>query len=154
MKTLNIFIASILIVVSQMAFAQHNGPHAKNPQANKEKIEAMKVSFITEKLSLTPEEAQKFWPVYNQFKAEMKEIKKAGKMPNGEARPNIETMTEKEAATFAEQRFITEQKALDIKKKYHEEFKKILPVKKVAQLYIAEEQFKRELLKQMRSEKP
>lgn len=154
MKTLNLFFISVLIVATQFVYAQHSGPQAKNSQANREKIEAMKVSFITEKLSLSPEEAQKFWPVYNQFKTEMKEIKKAGKLPYGGARPNIEAMTEKEIATLAEQRFITDQKILDLKKKYHEEFKKVLPIKKVAQLYIAEEQFKHELLKQMKSDKP
>lgn len=153
MKTLQTIIIAIFLVASQVAAAQGTPP-AKNNQENREKIEAMKVSYLTEKLSLTPEEAQKFWPVYNKYKAEMKEIRKANRTSYGEGKPNIETMSEKELTAYTEQRFITEQKILDVKKKYDAEFKKVLPIKKVALLYASEEQFKRELLKQMKGNKP
>jgi len=153
MKTLQTLIIIAALAMVQLAMAQGTPP-AKYNQENREKIEAMKVSFITEKLSLTTDEAQKFWPVYNKYKAEMKDLRKAKKAAYGDAKPNFDTMNEKEIAAMMEQKFINDQKALDLKKKYHEEFKKVLPVKKVAQLYAAEEQFKRELLKQMKGEKP
>jgi hypothetical protein len=38
------------------------------------------------------------------------------------------------------------QNELDLLKKYHGQFKQVLPIKKVAKLYRAEEDFKRELL--------
>lgn len=41
---------------------------------NKEKIELYKVQFITQKLSLTKEEAEAFWPIYEANKKEMHEI--------------------------------------------------------------------------------
>ena len=40
-----------------------------------DRIRALKVAFITDKLKLTPEESEKFWPVYNQYEAEQKRIR-------------------------------------------------------------------------------
>ena len=37
-----------------------------------EKIQSLKIAFITQKLQLTPDEAQKFWPVYNQYDNEIR----------------------------------------------------------------------------------
>jgi hypothetical protein len=46
-----------------------NGLHAqKNMEKRKEKMEALKVAFITEELDLSQEEWQIFWPIYNEFK--------------------------------------------------------------------------------------
>lgn len=36
-------------------------------QEKADHIKAQKIAFFTEKLSLTPEEAQRFWPVYNLY---------------------------------------------------------------------------------------
>jgi hypothetical protein len=38
---------------------------------NGEKIQTLKIAFITQKLQLTPDEAEKFWPIYNQYDNEM-----------------------------------------------------------------------------------
>jgi hypothetical protein len=40
----------------------------------KEQLESQKVAFITKQLSLTIEEAQRFWPVYNEFQQKKEEI--------------------------------------------------------------------------------
>lgn len=67
-------------------------------------VEALKVAFITQKLNLTAEEAQKFWPVHNSYMAELKKAREANK--------------------DAELAF--EEQALSIRKKYNNDFKKVL----------------------------
>lgn len=67
-------------------------------------IHALKVGFVTRRLALTSDEAQKFWPVYNEY---VKELRKA-------------RIEEKEDVLLFEER------ALNIRKKYKGEFKKIL----------------------------
>ena len=42
----------------------------------RDKIKAQRIAFITERLNLSPDEATKFWPVYNQFSGELEEVKK------------------------------------------------------------------------------
>ena len=67
-------------------------------------IHALKIGFVTRRLALTSDEAQKFWPVYNEY---VKELRKA-------------RIEEKNDVLLFEER------ALNIRKKYKGEFKKIL----------------------------
>lgn len=118
-----------------------------NAQDGNDKIESMKIAFITKRLQLTPEESQKFWPVYNQYEAEkkqirqstmgtVKELKEDGDFTNAEAEQAISKYIEFKA------------KDLELIKKYVAEFRKILPATKVAKLVTAEEHFKKMLMKQ------
>ena len=86
MLNLKTILLASIIMTSAITFAQKDGtppppPPAKDNKAErqnerKENIEAMKIGFLTKKLDLTPEEAQKFWPVYNQYSDKMKELRK------------------------------------------------------------------------------
>ena len=115
----------------------------------RERIEVQKIAFITKQLDLTPKEAQKFWPVYNQFSDARKQLHKQHK----ENRKDIDNLSDSEIEQVIDNHIILDQKELDIKKKYHAEFKKVLSNKKIAKLYHSEDQFKRELLKRIRGEK-
>lgn len=116
-------------------------------QEDNAKIEALKIAFITKRLQLNAEEAKKFWPVYNQYEAEkkqvrqntigdIKEMKGDGDFTNTEAEQAISKYIEFKA------------KDLDLTKKYVSEFRKILPATKIAKLVTAEEHFKKMLTKQ------
>ena len=88
-------------------------------------IEAIQIAYLTRELSLSVEEAQKFWPVYNDYKDELLTVRK-------EAR-NDEVLFE--------------EKVLNIRKKYKTDFKKVLGTdKRVNQVFVAEKSF-RELLR-------
>lgn len=126
--------------------AQKGGP-------NREKIETMKVGFITQKLDLTNEEAQKFWPVYNQFTNEMEKSRKDFRGKMMEEVKDIDNMTEAEANKALNDMINYKTAEVDLIKKYNAEFKKVLPSKKVVKLFMAEQEFKRELLKKLRSQK-
>ena len=122
----------------------------------REKIESQKIAFITNQIDLTSEEAQVFWPVYNEFSKEMKSLHNEKKENSKEIRKNIENMSDSEIAKVLEKIFVIEQKELDVKKKYNLKFQKILSTQKVAKLYRAEREFKKELLNRIRKggEKP
>jgi len=77
---------------------------AAQPPNRAARIEALKVAYITRVLSLTTEEAQKFWPVYNNYTAEIKQTKAANK----------------------DDELKFEEAVLNVKKKYKPEFKKVL----------------------------
>ena len=88
----------------------------------REKIEVQKIAFITKQLDLTPEEAQKFWPVYNQFSDARKQLHEQHK----KNRKNIDDLSDSEVEQVIDNHIILDQKELDIKKKYHAEFNKVL----------------------------
>jgi hypothetical protein len=119
----------------------------------REAIQAQKVAFITQKLELSPEEAQKFWPVYNQCQKELAETRKRGdRQSKGEKlpKPNIDEMSDKEVEDMMNNDLITKRKAIDIHELCINKYKEVLPIKKVAKLHDAEKQFRKELLNKMR----
>lgn len=127
-------------------------PGPKHEQ-KKEKVEAMKIGFITQQMDLTPEEAQKFWPVYNQMNNEIETLRKERKLSRENAKETFDVMTDADIEKLINDEMASRQKELDIHKKYVGQFKSVLPVKKVAQFYKAEEQFKRKLLEKIQEKK-
>src|SRR6476620_10673268 len=63
---------------------------AQEDESRAEKIEALKIAFITQKLQLTSDEAQKFWPVYNQYENEIRSLQLDNR--NGPALENEEKL--------------------------------------------------------------
>lgn len=116
----------------------------------RERIETMKVGFITKKLQLSSEEAQKFWPVYNKFSDEMERLKKNAKSTLIDDLGNPSSMSDQEAEKALQEMLQFKQNESDLIRKYVSEFKKVLPVQKVVMLFKAEAEFKKELLRQLR----
>ena len=73
MKNIIVLLLGILFLTS--AVAQEEEEVVKDPKAQ-EKIKAARIAFITERLGLTPEEAEKFWPVYREFSNKRTGLKK------------------------------------------------------------------------------
>ena len=124
---------------------------------DREDIESMKIAFLTRRLNLTPDEARKFWPVYNQFSEELKVIRENRNKAAKDTKDNFETLSDKEVEKIVDGEITFRQQEIDLLKKYHNQFKQTLPIKKVAKLYRAEEDFKRELLeriKERRAQRP
>jgi len=131
----------ILLFISCSLF----GPlAAQNDGAFAQRIEAMKAAFITDHLRLTPEESQQFWPLYNQYQQEERQLRK-------QYRPDkpIPDMSEQEAEKHLSRLLEREEKLLDLKARYINRFQEVLSARKVAMLPKVEEEFKKELLKRM-----
>ncbi len=144
MKTLLILCMSLFLLTNHM-IAQP--PPPKGEGATNEKVEALKIAFITKRLNLTPEESQKFWPTYNQYEEEKKQVRKASIGSIKELKEDGE-LTNTEAETAISKYIEFKAKDLDLTKKYVAEFRKILPATKVAKLVTAEDHFKKMLMKQ------
>jgi hypothetical protein len=115
----------------------------------KEKIESFKVAFITQKLNLTTKEAQQFWPVYNEYLDKIEVLKNSRKKELRSASINIESYSDKDLELMLDNEFLSKEKEVELGKEYFNKFKSVIPVKKVILLYKAEDEFKRELLRQI-----
>lgn len=140
-----------LLVVGLFGSVWAQPPGGGGPK--REKIEAMKVAFLTRKLNLTPEEAQKFWPVYNKFSDEMEKNKRAFRIKAMEEAGNIENMSDAEAEKALNEMLAFRTAEVELLRKYTAEFKKVLPPQKVVTLFMAEQEFKRELLKMLKEQR-
>jgi len=143
------FVLLITLALNQETFAQR-GPD-RGPR--KEKIESMKIAFLTERLDLSPAEAKTFWPVYNDYRDEMDQLQKTRRENLMDARRNFDEMSDADIDKLIDGQVALRQQELDILKKYNPQFKKVLPIRKVALLYRSEEEFKGKLLEKLQERK-
>ncbi len=91
------------------------------------KIQALKIAFITQKLDLTTDEAQKFWPVYNQYDQEIRNINRSGDVIQND------------------------EQLLNIRKKYKPSFEKVIGQQKINKLFNAERDFRAVLIQRLKN---
>jgi len=141
-----------LATAAQPYHTDEMGQH-KCQQEYKEKIEAQKIAFFTKQLSLTPEQAKAFWPLYDEFQQKKDDEWQRFHDFRKQGKPDLENISDQQANEIADSFIIHSQKMLDINRQYHNRFKEILPVRKVILLYEAEREFKRVILKKIREER-
>jgi len=122
-------------------------------EKHKERIESQRIAFITDRLELTPSEAQTFWPVYNEYEKKRHEVTKDFRKRMNLDQRNIDELSDKEAMEAAENQLLEAQKMLELRKEYHLKFKNILAPKKILMLYDSEREFQKQLIDRLREER-
>jgi hypothetical protein len=123
-----------------------NGATAQASDSKKEKIDALRAAFISKKINLTNDEALKFWPLYNEMNDRLDANRKTFRLQYN-ANTNYNFATDKDAEIYLAAELNLKQKEFELYKEYYDKFKKVLPVKKVAALRRAEDDFKKEIIK-------
>ena len=148
MKNFRIFAAVAAFAIISMSHAM-----AQPPKQNwHDKMMSEKIGYLTAQLELTPEEAQVFWPVYNQIAEKNKELNKAV----GEAYKALTlalkegTASDKEIDKLLDNYLAAKQAQKNNGKGDAAQYRKVLPSKKVAKLYIAEENYRRHQINRMK----
>ncbi len=143
-----IAIAVISLFIVQLTFAQQDSKPGKREQ-HKEKIKTHKIAFLTDKLDLTPEEAEKFWPVYNEHENKMETDRKAFRNQYKAKAENIPDLTDNEAKEFLNARLDHEQNTLNLRKDFYNQLNDILSPKKILMLMEAEKEFRVDLMRRL-----
>ncbi len=139
----NLFL--ILLVFGLTASAQDD---------KREQIKALKTGFLTTELSLTADEAAKFWPVYNAFDEKQFELKHQKMRALNKKMDGIDSMTDKEALAVINQMEDYEQELFQNRRKLVSSLKSILSPVKILKLKKAEDDFNRKLLRQYKDKGP
>jgi hypothetical protein len=113
-------------------------------------LESQKVSFITRMLNLSVAEAQKFWPVYNEYQQKNQEIIKKRRELFAKLRINKNQLSDDELTKISDQYIQLQIDEAKLASEYHTKFKEVLSISKVVAYYRAEEQFKIWLLNEVR----
>jgi hypothetical protein len=133
----------ILFII--ITFTLSMSVYAQNGERIKNRVQSQRIGFITQRLDLTPEESQKFWPIYNQFTEKLKQIRSAAKLEKP-----IAEMTDADAEKMIMEQMDKDTRELELRKEYFQKLKTAISVKKIAKLYKAERDFKAEMLKQLK----
>lgn len=116
-------------------------------QTQKDKVAELRVSFISKKLELTVSESEKFWPIYNEYNDKVKAIKKNLRQSYKKA---IENLTDREAEELCQLNLKSKKAETDLYEQYAEKIKTIIGAKKMVKLHVAEEEFKQEIIKNIK----
>nr|WP_321223094.1 hypothetical protein [uncultured Psychroserpens sp.] len=117
----------------------------------RERIKALKVAFLTERLELSETEAQKFWPIYNAYEKEKDMLRHTAR----EKRHNLklESLTEAEAKKALIDYLAFEEEQQNLKTDLIESLLTAIPAKKIIALKVAEDEFKRQMLDEFQKRK-
>ena len=145
-KIIYIVTASVLILTSAIsAFAEERF------QDNwKEKIMSEKIAFLTMEMGITPEEAQVFWPGDNQVDKERDEaIRSVFRSYKAVEDAVAAGKGEKELNKLLDEYLAALKAQGEVEQKAYKEYAKVLPVEKLAKLYVAEEKFRRQHIRKL-----
>lgn len=150
MKRIIIFILIIAgVAVQTTVQAQNNRERHKERW---EKFRTEKIAYLTTNLNLTPEEAQKFWPIYNQMDKTRSEAQQRRRDLERRVRDAGEKMSDEEIVKLTREYAGNMEKEGQLLTKYNEDFLKILPPKKVLKLYQVEREFRMHLFQKYRDQ--
>jgi hypothetical protein len=118
----------------------------------KERIKALKVAFITERLQLSADEAQKFWPIYNAYDETLFQLRNVElqNIKNNFRNEASDGISENEAQKMLDNIETIEAKIYDTRKKLVADLRKIISAKKIILLKRVEDDFNQELLEKLR----
>lgn len=102
--------------------------HFSSSAQNNNRLEAYKIAYLTNKLNLSTTEAQKFWPIYNRYTSEIKQVKAQN--------PDMDEID-------------MEEKVINIRKKYKSEFGQAMSDEKVNQFFKIDKEFNNSIRKEL-----
>ncbi len=117
-----------------------------------QEIQAQRVAFFTETMELTPEEAEVFWPIYNQLMTKRNRLVEGRKIIMRSCdNQRMAAMTDATADELVDKYINMQQQEAALQLEYYKKFKAILSAKKILLMYQAEDEFMQNLLRYLRS---
>jgi len=140
----------ILVLIALLLFNLSYSQQCDKFSKHKEKIEAEKVAFITKKIDLSVNEAQKFWPIYNEMQDKKVELHKQKRSLMQKINTNFNSMSETEIEKSLDESLNIDLQVTKMRIEYNSKFKKAIGIKKTALYYKSEREFRKTLLRKIK----
>lgn len=137
----------VVLAISMAGWAQKQGPNSNA----KSKLEAARIAMITERLNLSPTQAEKFWPLYNQFAQERRGLQQQALQSRKGL--DMQDLTEEQSKMLitAHQKF--KQDKLDLENKYSQKINDVISARQMVALKKAEDDFRTMILNRLEQRK-
>jgi len=147
MKRIKFILIIAELLMGSILFAQRmSGPyHGKS-----EVIKAEKIKFLNNKLNLTTEESEKFWPIYDDFQNRRERIFNERKNNISFVSDNADNMNNDEINKYAILILESYKQESDLMNEYFKKFKEVIPISKAVKIFNAEHEFKKYLMRYVR----
>lgn len=140
----------LTLFVCSLAFAPLSAQ--KGEAAAGERLKEYRKQFIINELGLSKAEAEKFWPVYSRMLSELKDNRRKEKEVKAKLNAGSGNLSDADASAALDEIMALEAANLAIRKRYIEEFKKLIPIQKIVRIPGAERKFRKEILKRYRNQ--
>ncbi len=142
-----IFLVLIFVLSAFVSVAQEPSEKKMTKQERQEEFEALRVGYFTDKLSLTVEQSQAFWPLFKEYDRAVHDVFRARKKYQRQIQSSVATEAD------IEKWLDFEETISEIRDDYAEKFMKIISADQTAKLFVAEEGFKQQLIRSLRKGK-
>ena len=128
---LSTIIFTLAMVLVSIPFSNTGRAQDNDEPVNVSKIQAQRVAFFTERLNLKPAEAEKFWPVYNEYDAKRAKLNAEESRLINLFKDNKALLTDKEIDNDIKKILETRKAITTLNEEYYVKFRQILPARKV-----------------------
>jgi hypothetical protein len=135
-----LFAIVLLLITSLAGVAQDEEDTVPQEPKAREKINAARAAYITERLGLTPAEAEKFWPLYREYAQKRQDLKQQFNQAKKQGKP---------AEELLDLEYKLKQQGLDMEKDYSGKIRQTISPEKMLNLRRAEEDFRKLILQQL-----
>ncbi|MET1259775.1 hypothetical protein ABV409_10545 [Flagellimonas sp. DF-77] len=115
-----------------------------------ERIRSLKIAFLTERLALTSEEAQAFWPIYNEHEKTVEALRVREKQELAGRMASLMDMSDGEASKMLAKYMQLMKEKQEAQQRFVANLDGVISPKKIILLIKSEEDFKKRLLQQFR----
>ena len=143
-KQLRMYLLLLCLLAAGNVWGQRDG--GGREAIDPERLQTARIAYITTRISLKPEQAEKFWPVFNSFT----ESRDASMRTMGDLSRGVENMTEEEAKSRIQQKLQIQQKLFQDEKIFVAEAAKVLTYKQLLLLQNIAKDFNRHLFERGR----
>lgn len=142
MKRISLFALLVLLAA---------GPLAAQSKEAMKKIEAARIALITERLELSPEQAEKFWPIYREYNEKRRELRAELRDAKRDVRPA--ELTEEQSRALMNLAMEIKQSELKLERDYSDRLQSVITNRQLLRLKNAEQDFHKMLLQRLQSER-
>lgn len=126
------------------------GAKAQSKEAMKQ-IESARIALITERLALTPEQAEKFWPLYREYNEQRRLLRQEFRDVRQDA--DMQNLTEEQSREIMKQAMELKQRELNLDKQYSERMSAVISTQQLLRLRGAERDFQQMLLQRIQDQR-
>lgn len=143
-----VLVVSLALAISAGAFAQ--GGNKRHSIEEVERFKAAKTAYFTQKLELTPEQSERFWPLYDQVHKEQRSVfREVRKKKHALLQAIKDGKGDTEVAPLLSNWLEAEKTASNPMYEHRADFVEILGEVGTARLYLAEEGFRNEIIRKL-----
>ena len=135
-----------LITISVIMISCYTHTQSQNREA-REKIQAARIALITERLELTPDQAEKFWPIYNEYNDKRKDLARQYKAEKDNL--DMNTASEQEKKELLDLGLEIKEKSIALEKEYSDLLLEVISADQIIALRKAESDFRKMVLEQL-----